>query len=651
MAADKRCLYHLAPTQTPSPLHRKPLVQGRLETELSPLRGTSHESHDVSKRYSPAEQWPITGSPQRMSTITDQGRSHDNTPVRNGETEQEIPRINPPSQYIEPGHHIPALSPKAVEPSSSLSLSENDDSNSSIKDQTSYQTGEAKVTEVPVETSISKSPVKVVCHSPRRSKTRIDDSEVVRGFAAEASRVEVPGVTKVVIEDGKAQRKQFGAPEGNLSEDSLEYIRLIEGSPVDPNSTAVKVALDENDKENADQSSLHSHHQYNSFMGDIDNVQGGPLSAGLNQSNVRQQLFDYSAVSADSSIAVEDKPNKKKKKKRASRVIPSRYMENKKATPVAAKPPVKKSSSLQTNRKVSFAPKPSKASSSLHDSTQLNTTAPYQNTHSIKGSSKVMTSTPAFGSMGVLPGHPGGGMQEPTPILPPKSKTAEHVEKAIEESGPHYTKGLSSKQISECLDKNREKSKKAMKIKAPLLPHHHIDQMTKQKHEYGQGELSQRQLELEYIRLKEWIFLESKLKSTFSHQEKDAQSQLYSMWQENEKLRRDLVELQLELDERKKLEELDAQLQLQELLAALSEGEQLLGEIDSLTRHRSHKVSNFSKEMDTLAKLTDTEVKEQGRCQELLAAASTLGTQERSLKAHMIQQTSPLIHSSDEHSL
>lgn len=76
-----------------------------------------------------------------------------------------------------------------------------------------------------------------------------------------------------------------------------------------------------------------------------------------------------------------------------------------------------------------------------------------------------MTSTPAVGSMGFLPGHPGGDMPEPTPILPPKSKTAEHVEKSIKDSAPHYLKGLSSKQISECLDKNREKSKKAIKIK------------------------------------------------------------------------------------------------------------------------------------------------------------------------------------------
>jgi hypothetical protein len=76
--------------------------------------------------------------------------------------------------------------------------------------------------------------------------------------------------------------------------DSLENIRTIEGSPVDPNSSAVRVAVDENDKENAAQPHPYKHHQYNSFMGDMDGGQGGALSAGLNQSNVRQQLFDYS---------------------------------------------------------------------------------------------------------------------------------------------------------------------------------------------------------------------------------------------------------------------------------------------------------------------------------------------------------------------
>lgn len=119
---------------------------------------------------------------------------------------------------MEPGQQVPALSPKAVEPSSSLSLSENDDSNSSIRDPASYQAGELRGTEVPLETSVSKSPVKVVCHSPRRLKTRSDNAEVVRGFAAEASRVEVPGVTKVVLDDHKDKNKQSGVMEGNLSE-------------------------------------------------------------------------------------------------------------------------------------------------------------------------------------------------------------------------------------------------------------------------------------------------------------------------------------------------------------------------------------------------------------------------------------------------
>lgn len=78
--------------------------------------------------------------------------------------------------------------------------------------------------------------------------------------------------------------------------DSLDSIKMIAGSPIDPNSSAVRVAVDDHDKENAAGLPPYNPDQYKSFMGDEQVPHTGPLSAALNQSNVRQQLFDFSGV-------------------------------------------------------------------------------------------------------------------------------------------------------------------------------------------------------------------------------------------------------------------------------------------------------------------------------------------------------------------
>jgi len=73
-----------------------------------------------------------------------------------------------------------------------------------------------------------------------------------------------------------------------------------------------------------------------------------------------------------------------------------------------------------------------------------------------------------------------------------------------------------------------------------------------------------------------------------------------------------------------------------ELFAVLDESERLLGEIDELTKQKQPKVHSFASEMEGLSKTVESEIQEQKRCGELLAAASTLSTQERSLQAQCI---------------
>lgn len=152
------------------------------------------------------------------------------------------------------------------------------------------------------------------------------------------------------------------------------------------------------------------------------------------------------------------------------------------------------------------------------------------------------------------------------------------------------------------------------------------------------------------------------------------------MWQEKEKLQREVADLELQLKMKMKIAELDKQIKLQmsglepigsnmvklileysklaaaldttrhhmsvngvllpdnhdQLFAVLDESERLLGEIDALSKENQQKIVSFAKEMEGLSKIVDSEIQEQNRCGELLAAASTLNTQERSLQAQSI---------------
>ncbi|EDO42763.1 predicted protein [Nematostella vectensis] len=684
MAADKRSLYQLAPTQTPSPHVRKTLVQGRLESQISsPVRlqsprsflGYPQEAYDPIAQVSRQSEMPGTESIGIHSVIPNIRMS-----LGLNNTSQQNPKISQSTQQSLLSHPIPVVSPSALQPSSSLSLSDNDDENlaqplpttppKSPKQGTSqpviltdassrHKTPEKR--EVPVVTSVVTSPVRVVCHSPRRDKGVTSNGTSVTGHTESARKVEVAGVQRINVERRK-EANNWAAPL-NISQDSLDsddderHIPTIAGSPVDPHSKAIRVALDKNDKKNGVSDPPYDPQQYKSFMGEVDENQGGPVLAGFN--NVKQNLFDYSV--ADVSIASDtskvSETGEKKKKKSKTRIVPSRYMSTSACQSSAMKVASKKTTSVQRKQKVSFASTSKTKNRSLHDSSKLDITAPLQNPNA-RGNN-IMTSTPAVGSIGIIPGHPGGDLAAPTPILPPQSV--------------YNTGGLGYK----------DKTKKTQKIRAQPFDNIAAEGTHPQEAPAGQGEVSQRQLELQYARLVQWIFLESKAKSSFAAQEKQAQSQLYSMWQENEKLRRGIAELELEVEAQQKMEELDKQLNLQqsgleavdvnlpklkqeypklsnaldttrhympvngvlipdshgELLGALDESENLLGEIEALTRHQTNKVSNFSKEISTLDKITGTEVEEHSRCQELLAATLTLATQERSLQAQIIQSS------------
>ncbi|RDD36578.1 hypothetical protein TrispH2_011092, partial [Trichoplax sp. H2] len=205
-------------------------------------------------------------------------------------------------------------------------------------------------------------------------------------------------------------------------------------------------------------------------------------------------------------------------------------------------------------------------------------------------------------------------------------------------------------------------------------------QMEKKK---GSIEVTQSELDLVYARLMQWVFAYQKLKHTVNTQEKEAMNQIFSMWKHLHQQNRKLTQLKLELQLAKHTSLLDDVLDMQkselqvigdllprvksdysnlakgldavshvlrtkgilymddhdEVISALGESEELLGEIISITRHNQENVTAVSQSMCGLADKATVEDKELHRCEELLGALSTLVVQESSLRVQEIEES------------
>ncbi|XP_020630373.1 uncharacterized protein LOC110067379 isoform X2 [Orbicella faveolata] len=550
--------------------------------------------------------------------------------------------------------------------------------------------------EVPVVTGIVNSPVRVVCHSPRsvgRERSGLENPVVVQrsdnisdvtGHLEAGRRVKVAGVPSVNLLDSSARKKDLSPSLFNSDshfreqphvENILDHGSLADEARMQPQQTSRPGA------------------EFKSFLGE-EGLPGPPLSSNVSTPQIKQQLFDFSldshsqAAHGEQSILStmsEEKQNSKlkKKKQKTARIVPSRYMDNKPKTtkkvtvkdvPLPSKKKVKASATPTPRSKdQSFVTHSNNSTLNLEDYTPF-----IRNTSQQTG---IVTSTPADGMVGV---EPPVHMGAPTPILSQgiATYTRPHVGSggtaAIKKTSREKRKtqtGVSKKTIVKTTGSSQ----------AGLLPDH-VTAKPPVPNEAGhsgtseEGDISQRQLELQYSRVVQAAFLYSRLKHSFGQKEKDAQSQIYSVWQEKEKLQREVASLELQLKLKTKIAELDKQIQLQmsglkpigshmlklileysklaaaldttrhhmsvngvfipqnhaELFAVLDESERLLGEIDGLTKQNQHKIGSFAKEMDGLSKTVESEIQEQNRCGELLAAASTLSTQERSLQAQSI---------------
>ncbi|KAL9983866.1 hypothetical protein ACROYT_G006109 [Oculina patagonica] len=251
------------------------------------------------------------------------------------------------------------------------------------------------------------------------------------------------------------------------------------------------------------------------------------MSSNLPTPQIKQQLFDFSSDShsqaqdGDQSILPgEEKQNLKlkKKKQKTARIVPSRYMANK---PKASKkvtvnkevptPSIKKKVKASTS-----APTRSKDQSfithSNNSTLNLDIYTPFmRHTPQQKG---IVTSTPADGMVGVAPPVPMGA---PTPILPQGIATS---------SKPHHSGSGGTGAIKKT-SRDKQKTQTALSKKTAVkttgssqavLQTVHVTAKPPVPTEVGhtgasteEGDISQRQLELQYSRVMQAAFLYSRV--------------------------------------------------------------------------------------------------------------------------------------------
>ncbi|XP_063963884.1 uncharacterized protein LOC129273266 [Lytechinus pictus] len=199
---------------------------------------------------------------------------------------------------------------------------------------------------------------------------------------------------------------------------------------------------------------------------------------------------------------------------------------------------------------------------------------------------------------------------------------------------------------------------------------------------------SQSDLDVMYARYLQAVYLDTKMKKVIADKEKEAMNHLYGMWQLNDELHKKKSQLELKLARLKHANTLDHHLDIMEtglgpvtahlsqfkqeystlahaldttrhqvemtdillpqdkdafhdsLERALNESEHLLGEISMATRNKQPKVEAFSSAISMLENAVASESEELRRCQELLAATSSLATHETSLRIQDLEQRS-----------
>eukprot|EP00794_Sanderia_malayensis_P005266 gene5266-5932_t len=195
----------------------------------------------------------------------------------------------------------------------------------------------------------------------------------------------------------------------------------------------------------------------------------------------------------------------------------------------------------------------------------------------------------------------------------------------------------------------------------------------------GSQHVSETQLDMEYCRMLQAMYLNGKVKESFAKQEKQAKYQIYKVWQENQRLKTEGRKLATAICTKKQTMTLDQLLKAQDhglraveesldqfhnsylttgealdttrhylplediiiqdegkLIAAMKESQMLLAEISSYTGSSRAGITKLAADLSAMVETLNHQISEQERCNELLLGAKTLTNHERSLQAQII---------------
>ncbi|XP_022086554.1 uncharacterized protein LOC110977066 isoform X2 [Acanthaster planci] len=522
--------------------------------------------------------------------------------------------------------------------------------------------------EVETNTGLVISPVKVVCHAPAVVESDLRDS----GYTQEAARIKVDAVPTVSLL-GDLDVTQVKGDRGSSAPLAVSASKGGARTPL---------------------------------------VVKGNALAGIAQDMTSALRIDDASRDEDETVprTIKTESTQKDKKKKKATIVPSRYMQAATKTTSAGSSSVRESTT--------FPPRPQYGSSTATSrggpnkkavkSSHPKRTVSVSAAHQPVGKQRSQSSRQSHYSYTPVPRgmHRGGGVTSTPAVnasVPPSAGSLDAS--AIGASmvqGPDASMAMAPASGVAMSLADRLDSAKSLS--------HHEDLSAADTSVFQSGmsstagqdsayasfptthrkkrasDITQDYLDRSYARYTQALFLDSKVEKTLKEQEKEAMSQMYGLWHENEKLRARKQELELELTSSRHANRLDQQLDVQIgglgpvvahldqlkkqystlahaldttrhqlgtagihipqdedsyhelLISALAESENLLGEINAATRTHQPKVTSFASAIHALQKAVENEDKELKRCQELLAATSTLATQESSLRIQQIEQ-------------
>ncbi|XP_038071038.1 QWRF motif-containing protein 4-like [Patiria miniata] len=693
--ASKRTLYKPATLQDiGSQEQRRGLAQGRLVSKpilpdtmtvfASPrdfnLNASNMDTGDMTVTL-PNCGYPVEGSvtPPRQSLARAMTGNGPKTPDDITHRSKSLPFG---SQYGS-GHGATPSSPSKPTPSALLELSdaENDPSHSTSKSpilhvrhltpspvlfvDASGGRVDPDRSEVETNTNLVISPAKVICHAPAVVESDLRDT----GYTQETARIKVEAVPTVSL----------------LGDLDVTQVKGDKRSALNPVTAASKggtrtpLVVKEN------------------------------TLAGISQ-DISQALRIQDASrdgDKNASVGTKTESTQKDKKKKKATFVPSRYMQ------AATKPVSVGSSSMGETTTV--PPRPRYSSATQHPRAGATKKQPSHTKRTVSssaakrpiGSQRSQSTNQSQYSYTPMPRgmHKGGGVTS-TPamnasILPPAGSLDASAIGSSMIQGPDVSMAMApasgiAMSLAGRLDSTKSTSHQESSAADTSVFQSGMSTSAGQDSAYVSlptthkkkraAVITQDYLDRVYARYTQALFLDSKLEKSLKEQEKEAMSEMYGLWHENERLRNKKRDLELELASGRHANHLDQQLDVQisglgpvvthldelkkqystlahaldttrhqlgtvgihvpqdedgyhgSLISALAESENLLGEISAATRTHQPKITSFATAIQALQKAVDNEDKELKRCQELLAATSTLATQEGSLRIQQIEQ-------------